>query len=92
MKRKRYFEIAAEHSANLRWITILPPLKVLRRFGCMEARSLQCVGIIMVHRPDTFERLRRFLHECAHCKLHAEALKETPYHWLELDAEQYAFE
>jgi hypothetical protein len=90
-KRSRYFEIAAEHSAGLRMIVILPPVKERPAGTVMRGRAIPELGVIMVRRPDTLDRLRLFLHECGHCKLHQRVRPGTPYHWLELDAERYAF-
>jgi hypothetical protein len=89
-KRDRYFEIAAEHSANLRFITILTS-EDLRGMN-MRGRSTPQALFMMVRRPDTLYWLWRFLHECAHCKLHQSVSAGTPYHWIELDAERYVLE
>jgi hypothetical protein len=96
-KRDRYFEIAAQHcSPDLRLITVLST-EELRMSGSgwrgwrgIRGRSKPNEGIIMVHRPDTLPWLWRFLHECAHVRLHKNIPITTPYHWLELDAERYA--
>jgi hypothetical protein len=90
-KRDRYYEIAAEHSAGLRTIVILPPVKERPAGSVTRGRAIPELGVIIVRRPDTLDHLRLFLHECAHCKLHQRVPPGTPYHWLELDAERYAF-
>jgi hypothetical protein len=92
-KRDRYFEIAAQHCpTDLRFITVLDTagLQALgdRRLR-LRGRSIPDAGIMMVHRPDTLLWLWRFLHECAHVKLHKNIPRTTPYHWIELDAERY---
>lgn len=86
MKRDVYFEIAAQHSADLQSIRILPS-KADRSVPYL-GRAIPELGIIIVQRPDTLAKLKRFLHECAHTKIHRRS--KHPYHRLELEAEQYA--
>ena len=90
MKRDLYFEIAAQHSVGLRWITLLDTDYANREK--INGRSMPGLGVIFVPRPDTLPRLRIFLHECAHCKLHRETPRGTSYHQVELEAERYAFD
>jgi hypothetical protein len=89
-KRDLYFEIAAQHCPpDLRFITILP--SKADRSANYWASSAPNAGIILVQRPDTLPKLKRFLHECAHVKLHKGLWPGArPYHSLELDAEKYA--
>ncbi len=89
MKRNLYFEVAAQHSTGLRLITLIDKGHSGREK--INGRSNPRLGWITVPRPDTLPRLRVFLHECAHCKLHREVQPRTPYHWLELEAERYTF-
>jgi hypothetical protein len=87
--RERYYEIAARYSADLRWITILPRLREMRLLS-YNATSQPGLKVIHVRRPDTLSRLWRFLHECGHCERHQKVPNGTPYHQLELEADQYA--
>ena len=88
-KRNLYFEIAAQHSAELRLIELMSTEDAAS--VNFNGRSFPARGMIIVRRPDSLYRLRIFLHECAHCKLHRNLYPGTPYHQLELDAERYAF-
>lgn len=45
---------------------------------------------MLVQRPDTLLKLWRFLHECAHLKMHRSVAPGTSYHLVELEADRYA--
>jgi hypothetical protein len=88
-KRPLYYDIAAEHSTDLHSIYVLTTEDIRR---CAQyASSIPDVRMIATPRPDTLTRLWRFLHECAHVKMHQSPAKHMSYHWLELDAERYAY-
>jgi hypothetical protein len=93
-KRDLYFEVAAEHSVGLQYITILEPLKEHNRYHNFRARSLPKIGVVMSQKPNTISRLWRFLHECGHCKLHSNLRRsvDVAYHSIELEAERYAYD
>jgi hypothetical protein len=88
-KRDIYFEVAAQHSADLQQIVLLSTEEMAREK--FNGTSIPFLGVIFVRRPATLRLLKVFLHECAHCKLHRNKVPGTPRHWTELEAERYAF-